>query len=141
MNSILLNLILTVSAALLTGAASGFLSLLIDYTLWPGQIFGGYLPALAKALLKRLRPNILSDINQRAYVGAWTNEQQREAYVEAAGKNVAIFKVFGGCALCTGVWLAIFTFIPIAIFLPIHPLAGIVHIAASHLVLRLTMKV
>lgn len=141
MNQTLLNLILTVSAAMLTGVASGFLSFLVDYTLWPGQIFAGYLPKLAKFLLKRLRPGLLSDLAQRSYVGAWTEEQREAAYIEAAGKSVAIFKVLGGCALCTGVWLSLITFVPIALFLPISPFAGIVHVVASHAVLRLLMKI
>jgi len=117
------------------GAVLALFSYFIDFCLWKGNIFGFWLPFLAKMICKKFFRVKFDNISKI------TNKDQREqTFIDTVGDH-GLFKVLGGCAICLNIWFGFvsipFVFIPLEI--PIY--YAIVYLMMSSFILRKIMKV
>lgn len=135
---ILFMLLLKTATIMLMGAICALFSYLLDYTFWPGSIFGKYQPWLAETLLKRRFPD------EWAEVRLLPLEAQEDNFMDRAQK-IFLFKVMGGCIVCTNVWIG---FISWACIMAVscyynvhfHWLYGFPYVLTSSAVLRKLLK-
>ncbi len=133
----IINLLLLFLLAAVTGCASGLFNYFLDFCMWPGMIFGGYQPWLARKVIKfhsKERRMQMHELYRNV-----DKSIRDEKYVAEASKY-ALFKVFGGCVYCFGTWVAIFSWVVLNLFIEANWALGIIHIVCSHTVLRLLNK-
>jgi uncharacterized membrane protein len=129
-----LDIIITILLVALFGTACAFFSHLLDYCLWPNSIFGKYLPWLAGRLVKAFFPAEYNQLNRG-------NKEARDQALMDAAEKVFLYKVLGGCVVCTNVWIAINSYVIINLIMDIGWLYGIVYIVTSSFVLRKIEKI
>jgi hypothetical protein len=134
---VIINILVLLLCATITGILSGLCSYFLDYCLWPGQIFGRYLPWLARRIIKL--HNRAERMHLHTQLCNVPREVRDEKYMEAASRY-ALYKILGGCIYCSAVWQSIMTFTMIAILLGMPWWALPVHIVASHALLRRWLK-
>lgn len=125
MMSIILMIILTVSFAWFTAC----LSFLVDYCLWDGSIFQNYLPWLAK---KAVRKNDRQKFNLIMSMP----EGERPDQFEQAAQTAFIYKMMGGCIICTNIWVSFAAFIPVWLFCGVSIWFYLPFVVASSRILR-----
>lgn len=116
------------------GLFTAFLSLFIDYTLKPGEIFFEYTFILAKNRLKQEK--IWEQYQAMIDEAGKTKEVKRIIY-EAASEYFTWEKAIGMCVICTGFWISLIC--GIFYTLEVAPLIEIVLI--SHVSLRILTKI
>lgn len=81
------------------GALCGLFSYFLDYCFWPGSIFKGYLPWLAKTVIG------MHNKAELALILKLPKEAQENELINAAQKYF-IYKPLGGCAVCANIYIA-----------------------------------
>ncbi len=109
LTSQLLQITIIVSLSIINAHGSFFL----DYCFWEGSIFQRWLPWLAKKILYKKNRKKYNEI-------LLIKPEERDTYFIQASQNYFLYKILGGCIVCSNVWLAILTFIPIYICLPVQ---------------------
>lgn len=95
------------------GGILALLSFFLDYCLWENSIFSRYLPGLARLNLRLFKPAELKALSSSIESPEYDNN-----CIMAAG-NMFLYKILGGCTICTNIWLGLISF---ALF---HNLAGL----------------
>lgn len=121
------------------GTYAALLSYFLDYCFYPGSIFKGYLPWLAKKVLLK------NDAKEWYRI---TGKYESDPY-ELNNQVVKVceerayfwFKILGGCAICFNVWIcfASWTLLCAITFLPWY--MGLPYLLTSSFVLRRIMGV
>lgn len=96
----LIDTILTIVVVAMMGVVCGLLSYFLDYCFWPGSIFKGYLPFIAKLLMPK------ADKDEVMMLKA---DARPQAFVDRA-TDIMLFKLLGGCVYCFNVWLTFISF-------------------------------
>lgn len=115
------------------GLFAAFLSVFINYTLQPGEIFFTYSYTLAKWRLKKMGQwdqyeNIIKDVGE-------TKEAKKLAY-DAASEYFTWEKMVGMCVICTGFWIALIC----GLFYTFNPVTLLEIILVSHVTIRILAK-
>ncbi len=111
----IINSILLILLSALMGATCGLCSYFLDFCFWPKSIFKGYLPWLAKTLVRIFKPKIYKEISLLNSCDA-----QYQNYTSEA-ENIFFYSMLGGCAVCFNIWIAMLTYFIICMkvdFLP-----------------------
>lgn len=117
------------------GAVLALFSYFIDFCLWKGNIFGFWLPFLAKMICKKFFKL------KYEYGLMMTDKEQRDQfYIDTVGDH-GLFKVLGGCAICLNIWFGFVSIPFIFIGLDIPFYYAIVYLMFSSFILRKIMKV
>lgn len=103
-----LDIILYIILSGILGCICALFSHLLDYCFWQGSIFSRYLPWLAKKLIKMHYPWEYAEVRLLA------KELQPNEYIHRAEK-IFLFKVLGGCSICTNIWIANISWVMISI--------------------------
>jgi hypothetical protein len=109
MNAMLMNLILQIILVSALAACNSFLSYLLDYCFWDQSIFARWLPWLAKKLVRS------KNVKEHNKILAMPENLRDQKFIDEA-QGYFLYKIMGGCIVCTNVWLAMITFIPVWIF-------------------------
>lgn len=104
-----LNVITPILFVMFLGGLNSLLSYFLDYCFWDGSIFGAYIPWLATKNLKIFKPEILKALESSKESKDYNNKLVQSA------QNMFFFKILGGCAICTNIWLGGITFTILAI--------------------------
>jgi hypothetical protein len=129
-----LDIIVTIVMVFIMGGACALFSYLLDYCFWEGSIFGGYLPWLSRKLMKWLHPAEYNELN----IG---NKETIDHNMLQASDKIFLFKVLGGCSVCTNVWITNISYITINLLLGIGWWYMIVYVVSSSFILRKIMKI
>lgn len=103
------DLIVKLVLSALGGLILAYGSYFLDFCFWKGNIFGNYLPWLAKKFVKRYEPDyykVIKDVK---------NSSLDDELIERAQKYFW-FKPLGGCVVCMHVWLAMISWTVICIY-------------------------
>lgn len=110
-------------------------SYFLDFCFWRGNIFGFWLPFVAKHILKRKNPL------KYQYIAKISDKKEREGlYLDEVGES-GLFKVLGGCIICLNVWIGFATFILIHILLGISFWYMPVYLLSGSFILRKITKI
>jgi hypothetical protein len=104
------------------------------FCFYEGSIFGKWLPFLAKMNLKVFDPAKL-----KSFDSAKSNPQYGNMLVDQA-QQYFFFKILGGCAICSNIWVGFFSFALIFKYLDISILFAIPYLLFSSFILRKIMK-
>lgn len=129
-----IDMILAIILAFIFGGICALFSYLLDYCFWDGSIFERYIPWLAGKLLKSFYPSEYNELNRG-------NKEARETAIIGAANKVFLYKVLGGCAICTNVWIANISYVFINLLLDLGWWYMIVYVVSSSFVLRKIMKI
>lgn len=124
-----LDIISKIIAAALAGMICGLFSYFLDYCFWPGSIFKGYLPWLAKRVISAHNKSELELILKLP------KESQENELINAAQKYF-IFKPLGGCAVCSNIYIAAASYAVICYFSPFEWFYLFPYMLASSALLR-----
>ena len=100
----IISIVSTLLFVMFLGAINSLLSYFLDYCFWDGSIFGFWLPRLAKINLMIFNKKKLTFIEKGKDSPEYDNELIKSA------QNMFFFKVLGGCAICTNIWIGLLTF-------------------------------
>ena len=100
----IISIVSTLLFVMFLGAINSLLSYFLDYCFWDGSIFGFWLPRLAKINLMIFNKKKLTFIEKGKASPEYDNELIKCA------QNMFFFKVLGGCAICTNIWIGLLTF-------------------------------
>lgn len=78
----------------MAGMVCGLFSYLLDYCFWKGNIFEGYLPWLAKVMVRRFKPDRYELVHGH------------EDLLIQEAESIGLYKLLGGCSVCLNVWIA-----------------------------------
>lgn len=117
------------------GAINALFSYFLDFCFWEGNIFGFWQPFIAKICLRFKNPEKL-----KALQSAKDNPEYENMLIAAAGK-IFLFKVLGGCAPCTNIWIGFISFFFINPFIGLGWVYAIPYLLFSSYILRKIMKI
>lgn len=132
-----LAIILTIAKITLScifGATLALFSYFIDFCFWDKNIFGFWLPFVAKSIVKR------KDKLKYQYILTSQKEQRDNLFIESA-MTEPLYKVLGGCSICLNIWIGFFTFPFIAYFTGFSYWFMIPYLLSASFILRKIMKV
>lgn len=132
--STIYHIAVSIAFACMLGAINSLLSYFLDYTFWEGSIFEAYLPALARWNLRTFAPHKLHLLN----AGRASIEYDNECIKTA--QNMFFFKILGGCAICSNIWLGAFTFTVLYFALPLNFIYILPYLLFSSWLLRKIMN-
>jgi hypothetical protein len=75
------------------------LSYLLDFCFWRHNVFGFWLPFLAKSIVKRK-----NKLKYDYILKLENSETQTEMFLDNAATE-PLYKVLGGCSICLNIWL------------------------------------
>ncbi len=125
-----LNVITPILFVMFLGGLNSLLSYFLDYCFWDGSIFGKYIPWLAKTNLKIFKPDILKALESSKESKDYNNKLVQSA------QNIFFFKILGGCAICSNIWLGGITFTILSIFFGLSPFLCFPYLLFSSFLLR-----
>lgn len=111
------------------------LSYLLDFCFWRHNVFGFWLPFLAKSIVKRknkLKFDYILNLKDK--------DQQTEMFIDEAA-NQPLYKVLGGCAICLNIWIGFATYPLIVVFTGFSWWFMPLYLLLSSFILRKIMKV
>lgn len=130
-----MNLVPTITVISLFGLFLALFSYFLDFCFWRGNVFGFWLPFVAKAIVKRKNPL------KYQYICNVSNKKEQEAlFIDEVGEH-PLFKVLGGCSICLNIWIGFATFPFISYLLDISYFYMIVYLLSASFILRKIMKV
>jgi len=129
-----IEILITILFVAVLGSLNSLLSYFLDYCFWEGSIFGRWLPFIAKINLK-----LFDSAKFKGFQSAKENPHYDNMIVEQAQKYF-FFKILGGCALCTNIWLGFFTFIILGIVFSLSFWYLIPYLLISSAILRRILK-
>lgn len=91
---------------MLMGVINAFFSYFLDYCFYDNSIFKNYLPYLSKNLVRLKKPGQYKLINK-----APIESRQEEIYHQA--NSIFLFKILGGCIICTNIWIGMISYVGI----------------------------
>lgn len=99
-----MTVIATIFLVFILGAINSLFSFFLDYCFWDGSIFGSWLPFLAKVNIKFW--------NKKEWDLLQTQKEHEdyEQMLLDSAERYPFFKILGGCAICTNMWLAFLSF-------------------------------
>ena len=115
------------------GAINSLFSYFLDYCFWDGSIFGFWLPRLAKFNLRIFASKRLKFIEAGKKSTEYDNELIKNA------QNMFFFKILGGCAICTNIWIGAFTYAFVAFKIDLSFIYIFPYLLFSSFVLRKIM--
>lgn len=83
------------------------MSWFLDYCFYENAIFGRWLPWLAKKIVKRFYRSDWNRLSDPIYS---ENQEMFDASIIKICENYFIFKILGGCLICSNVWQSMVTF-------------------------------
>lgn len=104
METVILILVM-ILLGMVTGTLNACLSYLLDYCLYPTSIFGWWIPLLAKWLSTK---EFRAELSKRRLFGL-SAEDAEDQLIESVSHKF-LYKILGGCIICTNVWLGMSTF-------------------------------
>jgi hypothetical protein len=111
----MLSVILTAISILIFAFFNASLTLFLQFCFQRGSIFSGWLPWVAKIIVKKEARWKYDEIKKLADKFHRENEYLKACFET---KLVFLWKIIGGCSVCSGTWLAIGTFIILFFTLP-----------------------
>jgi hypothetical protein len=129
-----LEILTTILFVATLGSINALFSYFMDFCFYENSIFGKWLPFLAKINLKIFDPNKLQSLDS-----AKSNPQYGNMLIDQA-QQYFFFKILGGCAICSNIWVGFFSFGLIFNFFDIHILFAIPYLLWSSFILRKIMK-
>ena len=129
-----IEILFTILFVAVLGSINSLLSFFLDYCFWEGSIFSKWLPFLAKKVMK-----IFDTAKYKGFESAKENPHYDNMMVEQAQK-LFFFKILGGCAICTNIWIGFTTFTIIALVFGISFWFAIPYLLISSAVLRRLLK-
>lgn len=129
--------ILKVVLAGLAGLVCGLFSYFLDYCLWKGNIFGFYLPWLAMVNLKRSKKVIYEQIRAIRNYGFGPDWQEQAT---SMAEGLPYYKLFGGCAVCLNIWIALLSWVVICLLSPMEWYFAFPYILCSSWLIRKLVK-
>lgn len=134
-----MTIIATILLACAFGSINALFSYFLDFCFWEGNVFGKWLPFIAKLNLKWFRPKLLETLKEAKKN---KNPEYDNMLVELASKeSLALFKVAGGCIVCLNVWIGFGSYVLIHAFTPLGWLYAIPYLLFSSFLLRKLTKV
>lgn len=132
---IILFILFNIVFVMVLGGICALFSYLLDYCIWPGSIFGKYLPWLSETLLKQQYPDEWKEVT------LLPKQDQENHFIERAGK-IFFFKILGGCIICTNIWIGFISWIAIELFsaFSFNWLYAFPYILTSSTILRKLLK-
>lgn len=91
--------------SIVLGSLNALFSYFLDFCFWEHNIFGKYLPWLAKINLKTFDKKKYNELK------LVKNNSEYENMLIDGAMNMPFFKVLGGCIICFSVWTGLFNFI------------------------------
>jgi hypothetical protein len=119
----LINIILWLITASISGTMLGLFSYFLDYCFWPGSIFKSYLPWLAKIMLR----------NRSDYHSIKNLPHQN--LIDLAS-DIPQFKLLGGCSVCFNVHLSWISFLAIYLTTPVPLWCYLPYLVVSSFIIR-----
>lgn len=116
------------------GVILALFSYFLDFCFWDGNIFGKWLPFVAKTILKR------KDKLKYDYVCKSPEEQQDQLFINSVEKQ-PFYKVLGGCSICLNIWIGFATYPVIAYFTGFSYWYMIIYLMVASFTLRKIMKI
>lgn len=101
--NVMILIILQITIISLIGWLTALFSYFLDYCFWENSIFGKWLPFLSQKLLKK------KDYKKLNQILLLPENARYNAYIEASGPYF-LFKILGGCIICTNVWICMLLF-------------------------------
>lgn len=80
------------------------LSYFLDFCFWRHNIFGFWLPFIAKSIVKRK-----NKVKYDYILSQPSEETQTEMFLDNAAIE-PLYKVLGGCSICLNIWIGFITF-------------------------------
>lgn len=130
-----MELVPTITVISLFGLFLALFSYFLDFCFWRGNVFGFWLPFVAKAIVKRKNP-----LKYQYICNVSDKKEQEGLFIDEAGEN-PLFKVLGGCSICLNIWIGFATFPFISYLLDISYWYMIVYLLSASFILRKIMKV
>lgn len=110
-------------------------SYFLDFCFWRHNVFGFWLPFLAKSIVRR-KNKLKYD-----YILKQPNEDtQTEMFLDIAATE-PLYKVLGGCSICLNIWIGFATFPIIVVFTGLSWWFMILYLFLASFILRKIMKV
>lgn len=131
---VMIQMIVNIILVSIFGVILALFSYFLDFCFWDKNIFGRWLPFVAKTILKR------KDKLKYDYVCKSTKEQQDQLFINSV-ETEPLYKVLGGCSICLNIWIGLFTFPFIAYFTGFSYLFMIPYLLSASFILRKIMKV
>ena len=107
MNALIISSLLKIAIMVVMGAVCGLFSYFLDYTLWQDSIFGFWQPFLAKCLV--YMDNDSDDYKEVMMLDKALRENE---FITRAHHHF-IYKIMGGCIICTNIWIGVLSFVVI----------------------------
>lgn len=99
----ILKMLLIILSTSVLGMIAGGFSYFLDYCFYDGSIFSGYLPWLARIVLRLHGKNAPHRDNMMP-------KDAYDNYCIDHASRFAFYKIFGGCVMCSNVWLCFVSF-------------------------------
>jgi len=110
-------------------------SYFLDFCFWRGNVFGFWLPFVAKSIVKRKNPL------KYAYILKQSDKKEQEGlFIDEAGES-PLFKVLGGCSICLNIWIGFATFPLIYLLLGVSFWYMPIYLLSASFILRKIMKI
>lgn len=122
----MIDILITIVLVTAFGGLLALFSHLIDYCLWPGSIFGRWQPLLASWLI--------SNADMREVLMLLPKDREDEM-INRVQSNF-VFKILGGCIICTNIWIGMISWIFINIIGDFGWWYGIVYVLTGSFILR-----
>lgn len=133
--TLVMELVPTITVISLFGLFLALFSYFLDFCFWRGNVFGFWLPFVARNIVKRKNPN------KYAYILKISDAKQQEELFIDEVTSEPIFKVLGGCSICLNIWIGFATFPFINLLLDISYFYMIVYLLSASFILRKIMNV
>lgn len=133
--TLVMQLVPNITVCSLFGLFLALFSYFLDFCFWRGNVFGFWLPFVAKGIVKRKNP-----LKYQYICNVSDKKEQEGLFIDEVGEN-PLFKVLGGCSICLNIWIGFATFPFISLLLGISYWYMIVYLLSASFILRKIMKV
>lgn len=134
----LIQIVITITAISAFGFILALFSYFLDFCFYKGNIFGFWLPFLAKMITMKKYPLKYCQIEDMII----SEDQKKSKYIHLVEDDQSpLYKMLGGCVICLNVWIGFITFpfiaVPLGISLWYYP----VYILSASFFLRKITKI
>lgn len=119
------------------GVLCGLFSYFLDYCFWKGNIFSWYLPWLAMVNLKKRKPVVFQQIKAMRADGFGIDWQEQAT---SMAEELPMYKLFGGCAVCLNIWIAVLSWVVFCLITPFSWYYGFSYVLLSSWMIRKLVK-
>lgn len=133
----LIQIVITITAISVFGIFLALLSYFLDFCFYKGNVFGFWLPFLAKQIIRKKMPEKYAEIES----GCFSRSQKVGRYIHLVEDSESpLYKMLGGCIVCFNIWCGIVTFPAIAVCLDVSLWYYPIYLLSASYFLRKVIK-